>query len=96
MVEPGNTTLEGVSVATDISKYVLNNPSLDTCNILKYDTSQLSTEYWEMDEVFWSSVVKRWSDASESVIKLKKELATLQEEVLLWISLSLFCLVSNT
>lgn len=45
MVEPGNTTLEGVSVATDISKYVLNNPSLDTCNILKYDTSQLSTEY---------------------------------------------------
>ncbi|KAF8203669.1 hypothetical protein BJ912DRAFT_940679 [Pholiota molesta] len=33
-----------------------------------------------MDEVFWSSVVKRWSDASESVIKLKKELASLQEE----------------
>ncbi|KAF8973914.1 hypothetical protein BDZ97DRAFT_1912366 [Flammula alnicola] len=33
-----------------------------------------------MDEVFWSNVVKRWSDASENVIKLKKELAKVQEE----------------
>jgi hypothetical protein len=34
-----------------------------------------------MDEVFWSNVVKRWSDASENVILLKKELAKVQEEV---------------
>ncbi len=34
-----------------------------------------------MDEAFWASVVKRWSDASENVIKLKKELAKLEEEV---------------
>lgn len=34
-----------------------------------------------MDEAFWSNVVKRWADASESVIKLKKELADLQREV---------------
>ncbi|KIM48088.1 hypothetical protein M413DRAFT_439797 [Hebeloma cylindrosporum] len=33
-----------------------------------------------MDEVFWSNVVKRWSDASENVILLKKELAKVQEE----------------
>ncbi|KJA29249.1 hypothetical protein HYPSUDRAFT_32651 [Hypholoma sublateritium FD-334 SS-4] len=33
-----------------------------------------------MDEAFWSSVVKRWSDASENVIKLKEELAKLEKE----------------
>ncbi|CAA7266556.1 unnamed protein product [Cyclocybe aegerita] len=33
-----------------------------------------------MDEVFWSNVVKRWSEASEAVIKLKKELAKVEEE----------------
>lgn len=36
-----------------------------------------------MDEVFWSNVVKRWSDASENVILLKKELAKVQEEVII-------------
>jgi hypothetical protein len=34
-----------------------------------------------MDEAFWSNVVKRWADASESVIKLKAELTALQREV---------------
>ena len=34
-----------------------------------------------MDEAFWSNVVKRWSEASETVIKLKKELAKAHEEV---------------
>jgi len=34
-----------------------------------------------MDEVFWSNVVKRWSEATENVIRLKKELAKVQEEV---------------
>jgi hypothetical protein len=34
-----------------------------------------------MDEAFWANVVKRWSEASEAVIKLKKELAKVQEEV---------------
>jgi hypothetical protein len=38
-------------------------------------------ECLSMDEVFWSNVVKRWSDASENVILLKKELARVQEEV---------------
>ncbi|KAF9470449.1 hypothetical protein BDN70DRAFT_889050 [Pholiota conissans] len=38
-----------------------------------------------MDELFWSSVVKRWSEASENVIKLKKELAILEEERSLYI-----------
>ncbi|KDR85112.1 hypothetical protein GALMADRAFT_233738 [Galerina marginata CBS 339.88] len=40
-----------------------------------------------MDEVFWSNVVKRWSDASENVITLKKELAKVQEERALYRSL---------
>ena len=34
-----------------------------------------------MDEAFWSNVVKRWSEASESVIKLKQDLSKIQEEV---------------
>jgi hypothetical protein len=34
-----------------------------------------------MDEAFWSNVVKRWSEASETVIILKKELAKVQGEV---------------
>jgi hypothetical protein len=34
-----------------------------------------------MDEAFWSNVVKRWSEASETAIKLKKELAKAHEEV---------------
>lgn len=34
-----------------------------------------------MDEAFWANVVKRWSEASETVIKLKKELAQVHEEV---------------
>ncbi|KAF9532045.1 hypothetical protein CPB83DRAFT_55696 [Crepidotus variabilis] len=33
-----------------------------------------------MDEVFWANVVKRWSDASETVLQLRKELAKVQEE----------------
>lgn len=48
----------------------------------------LSKNQRGMDEAFWSSVVKRWSDASENVIKLRKEVAKLEEEV----SSTLLCL----
>lgn len=34
-----------------------------------------------MDEAFWANVVKRWSEASDNVLKLKEELARLQSEV---------------
>ena len=34
-----------------------------------------------MDETFWANVVKRWSEASENVLKLKEELTRLQSEV---------------
>ena len=34
-----------------------------------------------MDEAFWVNVVKRWSEASDNVLKLKEELARLQGEV---------------
>lgn len=34
-----------------------------------------------MDEVFWANVVKRWSEASDNVLKLKEELARVQGEV---------------
>ena len=41
-----------------------------------------------MDEAFWANVVKRWSEASDNVLKLKEELTRLQSEVrsstLLW------------
>lgn len=33
-----------------------------------------------MDEVFWANVVKRWSEASDNVLKLKEELARLKGE----------------
>lgn len=34
-----------------------------------------------MDEAFWANVVKRWSEASDNVLKLKEELTRLQSEV---------------
>ena len=34
-----------------------------------------------MDEAFWANVVKRWSEASDNVLKLKEELTKLQSEV---------------
>ncbi|PPQ89385.1 hypothetical protein CVT25_002203 [Psilocybe cyanescens] len=40
-----------------------------------------------MDEVFWSNVVKCWSDAAANVIVLRKELAKVQEERALYRSL---------
>jgi len=43
-----------------------------------HSSTQLSAS---MDEAFWSNVVKRWSEASETVIILKKELAKVQGEV---------------
>ncbi|KAF8807520.1 hypothetical protein BYT27DRAFT_7189593 [Phlegmacium glaucopus] len=37
-----------------------------------------------MDEVFWANVVKRWSEASDNVLKLKEELARVKGERFLY------------
>ncbi|KAF9056286.1 hypothetical protein BJ165DRAFT_1432397 [Panaeolus papilionaceus] len=37
-----------------------------------------------MDEVFWANVVKKWSEASENVIKLKEELLRVKAEAKLY------------
>ncbi|PPR00660.1 hypothetical protein CVT24_000883 [Panaeolus cyanescens] len=37
-----------------------------------------------MDEVFWANVIKKWSEASQSVIKLKEELSRVKAEAQLY------------